>query len=112
MIRRISKNNDLKDLIKSIPGDVVDSVYDIRYYIQGYESVELDENFTCEDGVITVILPKEDLQLLPNGILMRRALYKVADSSYPDGHYDLEFVDNMNIWLGGPYNDEGDSDIE
>lgn len=104
--------NDLKDIIKSIPGDVVDSVYDIRYYIQGQEGVEIDENFTCDDGIITVILPAEDLRLLPNGILMRRALYRVEDSSYPDGYYNLEFVDNMNIWLGGPYNDEGDSDIE
>ena len=112
MIRRISKNNDLRDLIKSIPGDVVDSVYDIRYYIQGQEGVELDENFTCSNGIITVNLPKEDLQLLPNGILMRKALYRVVDSSYPDGYYDLEFNDCMDIWLGEPYNDNGDSDIE
>ena len=31
---------------------------------------------------------------------MRRSYYKVSDSSYPDGYYNLTFEDNMNVWLG------------
>ena len=99
MIRRISKKNDLKDIIKSCPSGVIDDIYKIEYYIQGYTTT-IEATFSKVNKVLEVILPTEDLQTLPNGILMRKAYYKVVDSSYPDGYYNLEFEDNMNIWLG------------
>ena len=101
MIRRISKNNDLKDLIKSCPSGVIDDIYSIKYYIQGY-NVEVEATFTKVGEHLEVILPTSLLETLPNGILMRKAFYKVVDSSYPDGYYNLMFEDNMNIWLGEP----------
>lgn len=101
MIRRISKNNDLKDMIKSCPSGVIDDIYKIQYYIQGY-NVYIDTTFSKVGDHLEVILPTSDLETLPNGILMRKAYYKVVDSSYPDGYYNLEFEDNMNIWLGEP----------
>ena len=99
MIRRISKHNDLKDLIKSCPSGVIDDIYAIEYYIQGYNTV-IQASFTKKETMLEVILPSIDLETLPNGILMRRAYYKVVDASYPDGYYNLEFEDNMNVWLG------------
>ena len=99
MIRRISKYNDLKDIINSCPSGVIDDIYAIEYYIDGYDE-GISASFTKVDGHLEVILPTSQLQLLPNGILMRRAYYRVADTSYPDGYYNLEFEDNMNIWLG------------
>ena len=99
MIRRISKSNDLKDLIKSCPSGVIDDIYAIEYYIQGYNTV-IQANFTKKGTMLEVIIPSTDLETLPNGILMRRAYYKVLDASYPDGYYNLEFEDNMNVWIG------------
>ncbi len=99
MIRRISRNNDLKDLIKSCPSGVIDDIYKIEYYIQGYNTL-IECSFTKVGNQLVVILPTSLLETLPNGILMRRAYYKVTDSSYPDGYYNLEFEDCMNIWLG------------
>ena len=99
MIRRISKHCDLKDIIKSCPSGVVDDIYAIEYYIQG-NNVVINASFTQVGNELVVVLPTSQLELLPNGILMRRAFYKVVDTSYPDGYYNLEFEDNMNIWLG------------
>ena len=99
MIRRISKFNDLKDIIASCPSGVIDDIYAIEYYIAGYEE-GIEASFTKVNGHLEVILPTSQLQLLPNGILMRRAYYRVADSSYPDGYYNLEFEDSLNVWLG------------
>lgn len=99
MIRRIQKNNDLLDVIKSCPSGVIDDIYKIEYYIQGYNTV-YDAKFTKEEDCLNVVLPSSELGKLENGILMRRAYYKVSDSSYPDGSYDLTFEDNMNVWLG------------
>lgn len=99
MIRRISKHNDLKDIIKSCPSGVIDDIYAIEYYIQG-NNVVINASFTQVGNELVVVLPTSQLELLPNGILMRRAFYKVVDTSYPDGYYNLEFEDNMNIWLG------------
>lgn len=99
MIRRLNKHSDLKDLIKSCPSGVIDDIYAIEYYIQGYNTV-IQANFTKTGDVLEVILPSSDLETLPNGILMRRAYYKVLDASYPDGYYNLEFEDNMNVWIG------------
>ena len=99
MIRRISNHNDLKDLIKSCPTGVIDDIYAIEYYIQGHPET-IQENFTKKGSLLEVILPSSDLETLPNGILMRRAFYKVLDASYPDGYYNLEFEDNLNVWLG------------
>ena len=105
MIRRITKHNDLKDFIKSCPSGVIDDIYEIRYFIQGHPEY-ITAEFTKSGNELVVILPTSQLELLPNGILMRRAFYKVVDSSYPDGEYNLEFEDNMNIWLGDYVSEE------
>ncbi len=99
MIRRIQTTNDLLDVIKSCPSGVIDDIYKIEYYIQGFETV-YDAEFTNEGDYLKVVLPSSELEKLESGILMRRAYYKVSDSSYPDGYYNLTFEDNMNVWLG------------
>lgn len=99
MIRRISKHNDLKDYIKSCPSGVIDDIYKIEYYVQG-NNVVIECSFTKVGDTLDVVIPTSQLSLLPNGILMRRAYYKVVDTSYPDSYYNLEFEDCMNIWLG------------
>lgn len=109
MIRRINKNNDLKDIIRSCPSGVIEDIISIKYYIQGKEET-IDAEFTQVGRQLIVILPSAKLQQLPDGILMRRAYYMVADESYPDGYYNLEFDDNMNIWLETDPLDNGDSD--
>lgn len=99
MIRRIQRTSDLRDLIKSCPSGVIDDIYKIEYYIQGYgDTVEAE--FTKKGTMLEVILPTSLLEELPNGVLMRRAYYKTTDSSFPDGEYNLEFEDNMGVWLG------------
>ena len=99
MIRRIQTTNDLLDVIKSCPSGVIDDIYKIEYYIQGFDTV-YEAEFTHEGDCLKVVLPSSELEKLENGILMRRAYYKVSDSSYPDGYYNLTFEDNMNVWLG------------
>ena len=100
MIRRISKNNDLKDLIKSCPSGVIDDITEIRYFISGHPETEIVATFEKVGSHLEAILPTSDLATLSNGVLMRRALYKVSDPAYPDGYYNLEFVDNLDVWLG------------
>ncbi len=100
MIRRISKSNDLKDLIKSCPSGVIDDITEIRYFISGHPETEIVATFEKVGTHLEAILPTSDLATLSNGVLMRRALYKVSDSSYPDGYYNLEFIDNLDVWLG------------
>ena len=100
MIRRISKQNDLKDLIKSCPSGVIDDITEIRYFISGHPETEIIATFEKVGTHLEAILPTSDLATLSNGVLMRRALYKVTDSSYPDGYYNLEFIDNLDVWLG------------
>ena len=100
MIRRISKSNDLKDLIKSCPSGVIDDITEIRYFISGHPETEIVATFKKVGTHLEAILPTSDLATLSNGVLMRRALYKVTDSSYPDGYYNLEFIDNLDVWLG------------
>ena len=104
MIRRIQITNDLLDVIKSCPSGVIDDIYKIEYYIQGFDTV-YEAEFTHEGDCLKVVLPSSELEKLESGILMRRAYYKVSDSSYPDGYYNLTFEDNMNIWLGGESSD-------
>ena len=104
MIRRIQITNDLLDVIKSCPSGVIDDIYKIEYYIQGCNTV-YDAKFTKEGDCLKVVLPSSELEKLESGILMRRAYYKVSDSSYPDGYYNLTFEDNMNVWLGGESSD-------
>ena len=99
MIRRIQTTNDLIDVIKSCPSGVIDDIYKIEYYIQGFDTV-YEAEFTHEEDCLKVVLPSSELEKLESGILMRRAYYKVSDSSYPDGYYNLTFEDNMNVWLG------------
>ena len=100
MIRRIQITNDLLDVIKSCPSGVIDDIYKIEYYIQGFDTV-YEAKFTKEGDCLKVVLPSSELEKLESGILMRRAYYKVSDSSYPDGYYNLTFEDNMNVWLDG-----------
>ena len=104
MIRKIQTTNDLLDVIKSCPSGVIDDIYKIEYYIQGCNTV-YEATFTKEGDCLKVVLPSSELEKLENGILMRRAYYKVSDSSYPDGYYNLTFEDNMNVWLGGESSD-------
>ena len=104
MIRRIQITNDLLDVIKSCPSGVIDDIYKIEYYIQGFDTV-YEAKFTKEGDCLKVVLPSSELEKLEDGILMRRAYYKVSDSSYPDGYYNLTFEDNMNVWLGGESSD-------
>ena len=104
MIRRIQITNDLLDVIKSCPSGVIDDIYKIEYYIQGFDTV-YEAEFTHEGDCLKVVLPSSELEKLESGILMRRAYYKVSDSSYPDGYYNLTFEDNMNVWLGGESSD-------
>ena len=104
MIRKIQTTNDLLDVIKSCPSGVIDDIYKIEYYIQGFDTV-YEAKFTKEGDCLKVVLPSSELEKLENGILMRRAYYKVSDSSYPDGYYNLTFEDNMNVWLGGESSD-------
>lgn len=99
MIRRIQTTNDLLDVIKSCPSGVIDDIYKIEYYIQGFNTV-YEAEFTHDGDCLKVVLPSSELEKLESGILMRRAYYKVSDSSYPDGYYNLTFEDNMNVWLG------------
>ena len=105
MIRRCSKHCDLKDYIKSCPSGVIDDIYEIRYYIQGHPEY-ITASFSKVGEQLVAVLPTSQLETLPNGILMRRAFYKVVDTSYPDGYYNLEFEDNMNIWLGDNESEE------
>ena len=100
MIRRISKNNDLKDLIKSCPSGVIDDITEIRYFISGHPETEIVATFEKVGSHLEAILPTSALATLGNGVLMRRAQYKVSDPAYPDGYYNLEFVDNLDVWLG------------
>ena len=100
MIRRIAKQNDLKDLIKSCPSGVIDDITEIRYFISGHPETEIVASFKKVGNHLEAILPTSDLATLSNGVLMRRALYKVVDAAYPDGQYNLEFVDNLDVWLG------------
>ena len=100
MIRRIAKQNDLKDLIKSCPSGVIDDITEIRYFISGHPETEIVAAFKKVGNHLEAILPTSDLATLSNGVLMRRALYKVVDAAYPDGQYNLEFVDNLDVWLG------------
>ena len=91
--------------MRSCPSGVIDDIYSIQYYTQGNE-VLIDASFTKVGRQLEVIIPSSDLELLPDGILMRRAYYRVSDSSYPDGYYNLEFDESTNVWLG---NDNGGS---
>lgn len=101
MIRRISKNNDLKDIIKGYPDGVLDNIYELRYYIYGNETQYITPTFTKKGEILEVIIPTSQLQTLTNdGILYRKAFYKESDVRFPDQYYNLELVDNMEIWLG------------
>lgn len=106
MIRRLNKNSDLRDFIHSRPKGVIDDIYEVRYYIYGNESKYISPALEREGDVLVAVLASQDLQHLANGILYRKAFYRVPDASYPDGYYDLEFVDNMEIWLGDVKKDE------
>lgn len=101
MIRRISKNNDLIDYIKSYPKNVIDNVYELRYYIYGKDTQYITPTFTKKGDILEVVIPTSQLQTLTNdGVLYRKAFYKESDVRFPDHYYNLEVVDNMEIWLG------------
>ena len=111
MIRRILRTNDYIDIIRSCPSGVIDDIYSVRYFIQGHPDVEVEASFTRKGSLLEVILPTSQLVELGNGILMRRSLYRNEDPSFPDGHYDLDFVECLDVWLGEdevdpPFEDE------
>ena len=100
MIRVLSKKSDLRDIIKSCPTGVIDDIHTVKYFIEGHPETEYEASFTRKGRYLEVILPSGELEKLSSGILMRRALYRVSDSAYPDGEYNLEFIDNLGVWLG------------
>lgn len=100
MIRRISKNNDYRDIIKSCPTGVIDDITAIYYFVSGSANTQIEATFTKKGTVLEVILPSSQLKELPNGVLIRRALYSESDPSFPDGEYNLEFVNDLGVWLG------------
>ena len=99
MIRRITKNNDLKDIIRSIPSDVINNIEEVRYYVYGYENKFIAPEFTREGDILKVIIPAEDLDTLPDGLLYRQCFYNKADEDYPDGVYNLSITDNLELWI-------------
>ena len=107
MIRRISKYNDLKDVITAKQPNVIENVDEIWYYIQGYPDNTISPEWSVSGEVINVIIPTDLLEELPNGILMRIVHYHKENADYPDGYYDLEIEDNMGIWLGEDESDTG-----
>ena len=109
MIRRIQKNNDLVDYIKSYPKEVIGNVYELRYYIYGNDTQYITPTFVRKGDILEVAIPTSQLQTLGDGILYRKALYKEPETRFPDNYYNLEIIDNMDIWLYGsaekPYKD-------
>ena len=99
MIRRITKNNDLKDIIRSIPSDVINNINEVRYYVYGYEDKFIAPEFTQEGDILKVIIPAEDLETLPDGLLYRQCFYNKDDADYPDGVYNLSITDNLELWI-------------
>ena len=99
MIRRITKNNDLKDIIRSIPSDVINNIEQVRYYVYGYEDKFIAPEFTQEGDILKVIIPAEDLDTLPDGLLYRQCFYTKNDEDYPDGVYNLSITDNLELWI-------------
>ena len=99
MIRRITKNNDLKDIIRSIPSDVINNIEEVRYYVYGYENKFIAPEFTQEGDILKVIIPAEDLETLPDGLLYRQCFYNKDDADYPDGVYNLSITDNLELWI-------------
>ena len=99
MIRRITKNNDLKDIIRSIPSDVINNIEEVRYYVYGYEDKFIAPEFTQEGDILKVIIPAEDLDTLPDGLLYRQCFYTKNDEDYPDGEYNLSITDNLELWI-------------
>ena len=99
MIRRITKNNDLKDIIRSIPSDVINNIEQVRYYVYGYENKFIAPEFTQEGDILKVIIPAEDLETLPDGLLYRQCFYNKDDVDYPDGVYNLSITDNLELWI-------------
>ena len=109
MIRRISKNNDYLDIVMGCPTGILDDIYSIRYFISGHPEKEIEAIFERSSRYLEVVLPSSDLKTLGNGILVRKSLYKKKNDSYPDGYYNLEFVESLDIWLG---DEETDSPID
>ena len=99
MIRRITKNNDLKDIIRSIPSEVINNINEVRYYVYGYENKFIAPEFTQEGDILKVIIPAEDLETLPDGLLYRQCFYNKDDADYPDGVYNLSITDNLELWI-------------
>ena len=100
MIRRISKNNDLKDIVKSCPIEVIDNIHTLKYYVEGHEDKAIVPSFEKKNNVLVAVLSSQDLKNHPSGILYRKALYSKVDEKYPDHTYDLEMVDCLDVWLG------------
>ena len=99
MIRRITKNNDLKDIIRSIPSEVINNINEVRYYVYGYENKFIAPEFTREGDILKVIIPAENLETLPDGLLYRQCFYNKNDEDYPDGVYNLSITDNLELWI-------------
>jgi len=117
MLKRISIENDLRDIIKGFPDDVLDKVTSIEYYTTGDKEKVITPSFERVNDIIVVAIPSQDLKTLPSGVLYRRATYQEEDELYPDLTYDLTIIDSMDIWIeadsshsssGEPYLTESD----
>lgn len=96
MIQRISKSNDLKDVLLEYRPEIVEHIFKIEYYV-GDVCQEFD--IDREGTVVSIRLDAEKLKNFPDGILYRKVYYNTIDERYPDQRYDLVSVDCMDIWL-------------
>lgn len=101
MIKRLNRNNDLRDYIYEIPKGIIDRIHTVKYYIYGHEEVSITPSFEKKGEILTVIIPAEDLVNLPEGMLYRKEYYSESDERYQDESYDLELVQSLDIWLYG-----------
>ena len=90
MIKRIT---DDSDLILKFNGSI-DNVK-LQYYTNAsYNHIE-----AVPDSNGVVILYSQDLTGLSTGQLIQKAIYKIADVSFPDGSYDKEVITPLDYWL-------------
>lgn len=99
MIKRLNKATDQLDLIVCKDAEFASNVKRIIYYTQGNKDTFIEPEFDIQNDVVVVGLPTQELETLPEGILMRDLEYVVEDALYPDGKRNLILTDNMNVWL-------------
>lgn len=99
MIRRILKNQDYKDILVETRPDVMENIHDISYFVEGREDVEVHPVYEKDEQTVTVCLSSEDLNGLEDGVLYRKLSYWVNDDRYPDGKYNMDIIQNTDVWI-------------